>query len=327
MNVTYYHGRPHDSCYSIERLFQDIRKALPDNLQYNVAVSRFKSRGFWPRVYNIFEAAFRQGDVNHITGDVHFLTYLLHKKKTILTILDCVTLERLTGIRGKVFFFLWYWLPEKRSKIITVISNSTKKELLRYLKCNPDKISVIPCCVSKEFKPTPKSFNINKPVILQICTVKNKNLLRVAEALKGIPCHLRIIGELPHEYISFLQDCAIEYSSVSNISDEQIVNEYQQCDMLVFASTYEGFGLPVLEAQKTGRAVITSDILSMPEVAGDAACLVDPFDNNNIREGILRIIQDTEYRDDLIKKGFVNIERFRPEKIAEQYIELYNELL
>ncbi len=97
--------------------------------------------------------------------------------------------------------------------------------------------------------------------------------------------------------------------------------------MLVFASTYEGFGLPIVEAQATGRPVVTSDTLSMPEVAGDAACLVDPFNVESIRNGILKVIQDTGYREQLVQNGLKNVERFKPESVAMQYLALYRELV
>ena len=150
---------------------------------------------------------------------------------------------------------------------------------------------------------------------------------RLAKALNGVPCHMRIVGKVSDEQTAALQRFEIDYSCVSNISDEEIVDEYRQCDMLAFVSTHEGFGMPIVEAHATGRAVVTSDILSMPEVAGGAACLVDPFDVSSIREGILKIINDSAYCDRIVRRGFENVERFRPETIARQYVDIYNELL
>ena len=81
-----------------------------------------------------------------------------------------------------------------------------------------------------------------------------------------------------------------------------------------------------MEANAVGRPVITSNLLSMPEVAGDAACIVDPYNIAEIRAGILRIINDEFYREALIHNGFSNALRFDPKEIARQYIELYKEL-
>ena len=327
MRVTFFQRRPQSANFSIERLFVDVRSALADSIDDSVAVSRFPSRGLWGRVYNMIEAVFRQGDVNHITGDVHFLALLLRKKRTLLTICDLVSVHRLRGLRRAVFFFFWYWLPIKRSAVVSVISESTKEDLLQHVNVDPGKVRVIHCPVSDDFKPAPKEFNAAKPVILQIGTGPNKNLKRVSEALRTVPCRMRIVGKLTDEQATALRQFRVDYSCVSNISDEEVVEEYRGCDMLAFVSTYEGFGLPIVEAQATGRPVVTSNILSMPEVAGDAACLVDPFDVSSIREGMLKIIENSTYRDELIQRGFENVKRFRPESIARQYLDIYREML
>jgi glycosyltransferase involved in cell wall biosynthesis len=326
MKVTYFHLRPHDIQVSIGRMFTEVRNSLPPSIRPRVAVSTFRSRGFWPRVYNMLEATFRQGNVNHVTGDVHYLTLLLRRRRTLLTILDCVSLERLAGFRWWLFFLFWYWLPAKRSALISVISESTKKELLRYLKYDPQRIRVVYCPCRQEFNATPKEFNVQKPVILQVGTGANKNLRRVAEALQGIPCRLRIIGKLTKEQALTLQECRIDYSAVAGISDEELVREYQQCDLLVFVSTYEGFGMPIIEANATGRPVVTSNILSMPEVAGEAAAFADPFDVMSIRQSILRVIEDGNFRDTIVRLGYENIKRFKPERIASEYVKIYREL-
>jgi len=105
-----------------------------------------------------------------------------------------------------------------------------------------------------------------------------------------------------------------------------MVQQYVDADILTFVSTYEGFGMPIVEANVVGRPVLTSNISSMPEVAGDAACLVDPFDVNSIREGLLKIIQDDNYRNNLIEKGKVNAQRFNPSFIAKMYLDIYKKI-
>ncbi len=129
--------RRSETGFSLERLFADIRRKLPPHIDCRVRINYFNSIGFFPRLIDAVCAAFNQGQINHITGDVHYLTMFLRKNKTILTICDCSSLERLKGIRKAVVFLLWYWLPEKRSSVITVISDHTKKDLLTYLACDP----------------------------------------------------------------------------------------------------------------------------------------------------------------------------------------------
>jgi glycosyltransferase involved in cell wall biosynthesis len=327
IRVTFFQRRPLPAYFSIERIFSDVRRELINSVDARIVVSRFPSQGLLGRLYNIIEAAFRQGEVNHVTGDVHFLAALLRKKKTILTIHDLVSVYRLKGTRRKAFLFFWYWLPIKRAAMVTVISQATKEELSRHINIDPQKVRVIYDCVSEDFQPAPGEFRTGKPVILQVGTDPHKNLERVAVALHGIPCHLRVIGRPSDRQSEILQRGEIEYSTISNIPDQAIVAEYQRCDLLAFASTHEGFGLPIVEAQATGRPVVTSNRRPMSEVAGGAACLVDPFDAASIREGILKTINDSAYRNNLVRRGFRNIERFKAGNIAAQYLDVYRQIL
>ncbi len=371
MRVVFFHRKPNTCHFSIEGFFETMRSYLPSEIECVIAESRFESRGILKRLYNMLEAVFRQGDVNHITGDIHYVSFFLKKKKTLLSIMDCEILSRTSGIKRQIIKLLWYVIPEKKAALITVISESTKKELQNFISCNPDKIIVVPVCISPLFsykerllqkseksfsvivslsnydhksngyitlrqaqgdnsgllqEPQEYSFNSTKPTILQIGTTANKNLFRLFEALRDIPCRLSIIGKLTEDHKKALGNYGIEYSNSIGITKEELVREYEQCDFVAFVSTYEGFGMPILEANAVGRPVITGNISSMPEVAGDAACLVDPFTVEEIRAGILRIINDKVYREQLIQSGLKNVQRYRPEVIARQYAELYKEL-
>jgi len=312
--------------FSIERLFSEIGRKFSKEIDAVVAISRYPSKGFFPRLYNMVEAVFKQGDVNHVTGDVHFLTILLRKKRTLLTIHDLVTVHRLRGWQKAIFIFFWYWLPIKRCSMTTVISEFTRQDLIRHIKINPSKVRVVYDCISADFKFDQKTFNSVKPVILQVGTKENKNIIRVVQALKGILCHFRVIGKLNEKQTAILERYKIDYSSVFNISDSQIVEEYRRCDMLVFASTFEGFGMPIIEAQATGRPVVTSNVCSMPEVAGGAACLVNPYDVQDIKCGLIKVMTDRDYRNMLISKGYSNSRNFKPEYIARQYEQIYKEI-
>jgi glycosyltransferase involved in cell wall biosynthesis len=131
---------------------------------------------------------------------------------------------------------------------------------------------------------------------------------------------------LSRDHEAALVGAGIEYSNRYNLSVAEVVAEYESCDLVTLVSTYEGFGMPIVEGNSVGRPVITSNVASMPEVAGDAACLVDPFDVPSIRAGILRVIRDEEYRQQLVANGFRNAERFTAARVAELYEAIYEEL-
>ena len=98
-------------------------------------------------------------------------------------------------------------------------------------------------------------------------------------------------------------------------------------DGLVFASLYEGFGLPIVEAFACGTAVITSNNSSMPEVAGDAGLYVDPYRVESIAEAIARLCCESDLRQELVANGFERCKQFSWRKSAEKTLSVYNKLL
>src|ERR1035437_4678510 len=131
MKVVYFQRRPDTSNHIIERVFATVRGELRE-IDGEVSLCRFESRGILKRLYNMLEAALRQGDVNHITGDVHYLALLLRKNRTVLTIHDCRSLSRLRGLRRMVYRWIWLTLPVSRCSLVSVGSEHTETEVLRY---------------------------------------------------------------------------------------------------------------------------------------------------------------------------------------------------
>ncbi len=327
MQVVHFQRRPLAHFFSLERAFATVRNHFPAEVECRVAISRFPSSGFFKRIYNIVEAWTRQGEVNHVTGDVHFLDLFMRKRRTLLTVLDCVMLTRLRGWRWWVMWFFWYWLPVRRAALISVISAATRDDLLRQVRCDPAKVRVVPVPVAEGLGARPKAFATESPLILQVGTTENKNLERVAAALESLPCRLRIVGPLSEAQQAALRRHGIDFSSATGLNDEELAAEYEHCDLVIFASTFEGFGLPIIEAQTVGRPVVTSNFGPMDDVAGDGACLVDPFAPSSIRTGVQKVIADESYRRELVRRGYENAQRFQPAAVAAQYVELYKELL
>jgi glycosyltransferase involved in cell wall biosynthesis len=327
MQVVHFNRKPRKyGNYSIEGFYTQIREALKDKIEFKVVECPYESNGFFKRFYNAIYAAFKQGEINHVTGDVNFLNLFFKKSSNIVTIHDCVLLDKFTGIKQQIVKLLWYSVPISRSKYVIAVSQSTKVEILKYVKCNPDKIKIIYNSISPIYVRFDKEFSKQKPVILHIGSSQNKNLLRLSKALVGLNCKLVIIGNLNPEDLNELANNTIEYENFVNITDEEVFEQYKFCDMLAFVSTYEGFGMPIVEANTVGRPVITSNLLSMPEVAGDAALIVNPYNIDEIRNGIIKIINDENYRNDLINKGYKNVKRFEMKVIADQYFKLYEEI-
>jgi glycosyltransferase involved in cell wall biosynthesis len=271
----------------------------------------------------MLQAPLRQSRINHVTGDVNYIGILLTKERTIQTVLDCIHMETHSGISRLILKALWLDLPIRRCARVTVISEAMKLELLRYVDCEPSKIVVIPVGISELFKPKPKPFKATRPTILQVGAASNKNLPRLIEALAGVDCTLHILGKVCSEDKAALRRYSVRHEFFHRLTTAQVVRLYEEADIVTFPSIYEGFGMPILEGQAVGRPVVTSNVLSMPEVAGGGACLVDPLDVASIRRGILRVMTDEEFQKTIVERGFENVKRFAPDRIASLYLNLY----
>ncbi len=329
MKVVFFNRKPRAlGNFSVESYFKQIRENLPPNVEAISLDMPYESNGLWRRVANAIYCMLHQGDVNHITGDIHYVGIFLSRKKTILTVLDCGMLHQTTGIKHKILKWFWFTAPIRSATHVTAISTATKEDILHFVPCTPEKISIVYVSIQDRFQPFPKTFNQNQPRILHVGTAPNKNLDRLIPALKDIPCNLVIVGKVNDSLKALIQENNIHAECIERrLTDEEILEQYQQCDILSLVSTLEGFGMPIVEANAVGRVVITSNTTSMPEIANDAAVLVNPFDVTNIREGFLKIIQNPTLREELIHNGLKNHLRFQPKQLAEQYAQLYQKIL
>jgi len=319
--------------FSLEQVFGRIAGEISAGhpTEFNVRQITLPAPGKLTNILsNILFARRTQGRINHMTGDAHYaLLGCDSRNVNILTVHDCVLLHKFSPKDPRYWIIKWLWheWPVKKADCVTVISESTKKDILRFTHCKPEKIRVIPNFIDPDFQHAPFDFHAERPRILFVGVTANKNLENLSAALEGIPAELDIIGELSPEQLSCLERYHIRFNQSARLSRQELLQHYRDCDLLAFPSTFEGFGLPIIEAQAIGRPVLTSDLSPMREVAGAGACLVDPHDIASIRQGLLRIIGEKEYRDELVRSGLENVERFRLHTIVDQYVHLYRELL
>lgn len=323
MKVLFFYRKPRENAFSIETVFDLIRRGL-GNL---VKAEEVFSHGNILR--DIRRAKELKPDIFHITGHIHYLALFLPKRRTILTIHDVGHYEMtLRGLKKWLYGLIWFYLPLKKTRHITAISNFTKSRILAHFSVDPDRIKVIYNPVDPMYRPGPRSEN-NVPVILQIGSGHNKNVERLIKAVIGLPCKLLLINNLNENLRQMLAEGGISYEQRINLSGEELLSAYHQANVLYFASTYEGFGLPIIEAQACGIPVITSNIGSMAEISeqGKSACLVDPLSVAEIRRSIDRIINDQHYRSDLIREGLRNAARFEHKEIAREYFDFYQSVV
>ncbi len=328
INVHLIYRRAYSSQFSIERIFDGLISYFHANttIQIQKKVVPAYNNTVLRRLQNIIWTFRNQGKINHITGDIHYIALGLFKPTAILTIHDLYFMDIAKPLTFLIYYLLWLKLPLLQVQYVTVISEATKKELLRKIYFPEHRLRVIPNYYDPQYKPVPKQFFSDKPVLLQIGTKSNKNIPRLIEAIRSINCTLIIVGKFEKEIEELLLKNQVDYSWREKLSDEEVRREYEQCDLVCFTSILEGFGMPILEAQATGRVVITSNVSSMPEVAGLGAYYVNPFDSNAIRQGILKLIEDAPLRSGLINAGFENVQRFHISRIAQMYASLYQEI-
>ncbi len=322
--ILFIERKPFDSV-SIERVFDQIIKDIPAD-RFDVEVQKVPyGNSPFDILRNLLFFRPKPADIYHITGHVHYMALRLPKKKTVLTIHDLIFLRRRTGLRRYVLKKLFLALPLRKLKFVTSISQATKEETVKQTGCDPKKIRVIENPLSEGFDPDPiKPFDEKCPVILQVGTTVNKNIPTLIKALIGLTCKLRIIGRLDDKIGEALDQNGIRYENTFDVGPKQMIDEYRNADIVTFCSTYEGFGLPIIEAQAMKKPVITSDLSPMKEIAGPGACLANPNDAADIRTGLLRMIKDSQFRGELIRNGYRNVQRFTAKKAAAEYVEIYN---
>jgi glycosyltransferase involved in cell wall biosynthesis len=270
--------------------------------------------------------------------------------RSVVTIHDCIHLrfpQYLPNRAAYVYARASMWAAAKRATRILTVSEASKRDILKYFNVPPEKIVVTYNGLDERFGTEPgeeevsrvrERYQLDHGFVLYAGNIKpHKNLVRGIEAFEGLrrdgfeDLKLLIIGDeiskLPslrravhkyklHKHVRFL----------GFLPDETLAVLYRLAAVFVFPSLYEGFGLPPLEAMASGTPVVTSNVSSLPEVAGDAAVLVDPYDAMEIKEGIKRVLTDPALCAELRSKGRARAREFSWEKSVARTIEIYKEV-
>jgi glycosyltransferase involved in cell wall biosynthesis len=165
-----------------------------------------------------------------------------------------------------------------------------------------------------------------KPTLLFLGTTQNKNLENCIPAIFNLQVKLRIIGEITPRQELLLNKFDIDYSSVKQISDSELKKEYNNCDIVLFPSVYEGFGLPVIEAFATGKPVITSDISPLNDLAKDAGVYVNPHSITSIRHAVQKLISSPELRIEKVSKGLEVIKAYQVNVVLAKYQDVWEKV-
>ena len=226
-------------------------------------------------------------------------------------------------------------------------SEATKRDAVELLGVPAAKVHTVYLGVSNDFRPLDgdpsldrvrQQYSLPDRFLLFVGTVEpRKNLIRLMQAFDALCqspsfAHGLVIvggkGWKDRPILDALRQCRAAERIVltGHVPGPDLPVLYNLADVLVMPSLYEGFGLPVLEAMASGTPVVTSNVSSLPEVAGDAAVLVDPLSIESMVEGIRRLVTDAALRDDLKRRGLRRAAEFTWEKAARQALEIFERI-
>jgi len=287
-------------------------------------------------------------DLYHAT---HYVLPPLTRRRSIVTIHDCIHLmfpQYLPNRAAYAYAKAFLWSATQQARRILTVSEASKRDILRLFDVPAERVSVIYNAIDERFRIPPdperveqvrERFQLNDDFVLYVGNIKpHKNVERLIDAFAEVRQagldHLKLLvigdeitryatlrravhrGKL-HKHVRFLGFVPTETLSIL----------YRLASVFVFPSLYEGFGLPPLEAMACGTPVVTSNISSLPEIVGDAAILVDPYDPRSIANGIRQAIEDRTLREKLTTRGLARAGHYSWERSVRSIRSIYDEVL
>jgi glycosyltransferase involved in cell wall biosynthesis len=279
----------------------------------------------------------------------HYVLPPLVPCRSVVTIHDCIHLmfpQYLPNRLALSYARTSMAIATRRATRIMTVSETSKRDIVKFFGTNPDKIKVIYNAYDKRFGLEPKvedvvrvreRYQLQDKFVLYVGNVKpHKNLERLLEAF-----HLLRQRGLGHVKLVLIGDDISKYASLRRavhryqlhqyvrflgyVSEDTLAAMYRLATVFVFPSLYEGFGLPPLEAMASGTPVVTSNLSSLPEVAGEGAVLVDPYSPQAIADGLYRVLTDEPFAQQLRRRGLARAGQFSWETSARRVREVYME--
>lgn len=284
-----------------------------------------------------------------------FLALPLYKKyKTVVTVHDLTPIvfpdAFPRGIKGQLKWQMQKFALRKANAIITD-SECSKKDVVKYVGVRENKVDVVYLAAGEKFRMLEggkwkvqiiKKYNLPEKFALYVGDVTwNKNLPRLIDAVKTTKIPLVMVGKSltnldydkknPWNYslnrVHELTDSDKQILKLGFVEDNDLVAIYNLATVFVMPSLYEGFGLPILEAQACGTPVVTTKEGSLAEVAGNSVYLVDGYDFESIAKGIKEVFESLKLQEDLRKKGLLNVSKYSWKKTAAQTLQTYEKVI
>jgi glycosyltransferase involved in cell wall biosynthesis len=289
-----------------------------------------------------------------------FLELPLYKKfRTVVTVHDLTPIvfpkSFPRGLKGEIKWQMQRYALKRADAIVTD-SQSSKKDVIKYVGAKESKVKVVYLAAGEQFKQLEiknfkleiqKRYGLPDDFLLYVGDVTwNKNLPRLIDAVRDLRIPLVMVGKslvsedydrenpwnadlikVQNAIRTQNSELRTQITMLGFVPDLDLVSVYNLATAAIMPSLYEGFGLPVLEAMACGCPVITSKEGSLPEVAGDAAFYIDAYDVKSITEGIKEVFGNKQLREDLSKKGLENVKKFSWKKTALDTLKVYQQVL
>jgi len=294
-------------------------------------------------------ATFFSGQVDIYHGPDFALPPLNGKLRKVVTVHDLAFLEHPEYAVPSLAAYLKKIVPEAvaSADVVAAVSQVTGQSLIKHFKTPPEKITVIPNGVGPHFRritdpvilgATRHKYGLKHPFVLGVGTLEpRKNHIGLIKAFaqaqkkKKGPVMLVLVGGkgwLYEETRQVVEELRLENKVrfLGRVSDLELITLYSMADVFAFPSFFEGFGIPPLEAMACGAPVITSNTSSLPEVVGDAALLVDPYDVSALGHAIMRLLEDEQLQAELRQKGYQRVQHYTWSESASKMLAVYQKL-